>query len=382
MPKKSPGKRPDGRWMRQTTHNGKRYTVYGKTSREVQEKLAALKARFASGLPLPEDEQTFASYLPSWLKTLKSRVAGSTLLRYESIISVHFLPAFGGLRLSELTPLKVQTFYAGKEETGSAPATVRQMHTILHHALSDAVDLELLAKNPCDKVKPPRMERHKVKALSVEQVQAFLAASADDRLHALFVLAVKIGPRQGELLALHWDEVDVPSRLLTIRYGLQRAKNGYVLAGTKSEHGERTITLPMSVVEALKMHQEQQSWEKKKAGRFYQENNLVFCDEHGGQYTPAQLVRRFNVYVVQPPKSAKQHGGPRPMRDPMPVLPLGTTFHTLRKTARTRMAEVGIDPATAAGVLGHGVGVSLEFYTAVTTRMRQQAADLIDEAYG
>lgn len=380
MPKKSPGKRPDGRWMRQCTHAGKRYTVYGKTSKEVQEKLAALKARFASGLPLPEDEQTFASYLPSWLKTIKSRVAGSTLLRYESIITTHFLPAFGDLRLSELTPLKVQTFYAKREDAGSAAATVRQLHTVLHHALADAVDLELLAKNPCDKVKPPKLVKHKVKALSVEQVQAFLSASADDRLHALFVLAVKIGPRESELLALHWDEVDIPSRVLTVRYGLQRAKNGYVLAGTKSEHGERTITLPMSVVEALKVHKEQQTWEKKRAGRFYQENNLVFCDEHGGQYTPAQLVRRFNVYVEQPPK--QHHGGPRPMRDPNPVLPLGTTFHQLRKTARTRMAEQGIDPKTAADVLGHGIAVSMDVYTSVTPRMKQQAADLIDEAYG
>jgi integrase len=61
------------------------------------------------------------------------------------------------------------------------------------------------------------------------------------------------------------------------------------------------------------------------------------------------------------------------------VLPIGTVFHQLRKTARTRMAERGIDPATSAAILGHGVNVSLEVYTQVTPRMLQKAADLMDD---
>lgn len=385
MPRKSTGRRPDGRWMFQATHpeTKKRHTVYGRTRTEAQEKLAALKASFKTGQPLPDEQQTVQTYLDSWLKIIKTRVDESTWLKYEMVVRLHLAPALGSLLLPKLTALRVQEFYTAKSTAGLAPATIRHFHAVLHHALKDAVRLQLLEKNVADYVEKPRPARHTVKALSEEETRALLEASAEDRLHALFVLAVKVGLREGELLALHWTEINLAKRLLEVKYGLQRRKIGYALDAPKSEYSERTITLPPSTVDALKAHKERQAWEKRRAGSLYHDSGLVFCDEAGGRFTPRQLWTRFQVYVTQPPeKQRTTKRGPRPMLDPNPVLPVGTTFHHLRKTARTRMAERGIDPNTSAAILGHGVAVSLELYTKVTPRMKQQAADLMDEDFG
>jgi integrase len=67
------------------------------------------------------------------------------------------------------------------------------------------------------------------------------------------------------------------------------------------------------------------------------------------------------------------------MQERKPVLPIGTTFHQLRKTANTRLVERGVDPKTSTAVMGHGVGISLDIYTAVTPRMKEHAADVMDE---
>lgn len=110
---------------------------------------------------------------------------------------------------------------------------------------------------------------------------------------------------------------------------------------------------------------------------------LVFCDEIGRYYTPRQVRTRFDTYVALPEaKQRKTNRGPKPMQERKPVLPEGTTFHQLRKTANTRLVERGVDPKTSAAIMGHGVSISLDIYTQVTPRMRQEAADVMDEDYG
>src|SRR5579871_3274192 len=181
MPRgKATGKRPDGRWMFQTTHptTKKRYTVYGKTRKEAVANLEALKASFKAGLPAPDEQQTLASYFDSWLKTMQSQVDESSWILYESDVRGHLKPAFGALKLPELTSLMVQNFYNKKLETLAA-ATVRRFHVVLHHALDDAVRLSLLEKNVASHlyVRAPKLIKRPVKALSPEQTQALLDAA-------------------------------------------------------------------------------------------------------------------------------------------------------------------------------------------------------------
>jgi integrase len=91
------------------------------------------------------------------------------------------------------------------------------VHTALRKALKDAVADGLVPRNATDGIKVPRPKKKEINPLSPEQTRAFLDAVFGDRLEALYVLAVHKGLRQGELLGLKWDDVDLKGGTIQVR---------------------------------------------------------------------------------------------------------------------------------------------------------------------
>ena len=113
-----------------------------------------------------------------------------------------------------------------KNDSSSLSRSIRHLHTILRHALDDAVRLHHLWHNVClDVVVPRQPKGHLVaKALTIEQTRQLLAAAKDDELEALYVLALTTGMRQGELLALTWNDLDFTTGKLQVRRSLHRTR--------------------------------------------------------------------------------------------------------------------------------------------------------------
>jgi integrase len=118
-------------------------------------------------------------------------------------------PILGGIKLDRLDALRVQSPYRAKLDTGLSPRTVQIIHTTLHKALKQAVRWLLIPRNVTEAVGPPRPSAKEVRPLSVKQVKSLLGAAKGDRWEALYVLAVPTGLRQGELLGLKWEDVDL-----------------------------------------------------------------------------------------------------------------------------------------------------------------------------
>src|SRR5690606_33592153 len=155
--------------------------------------------------------------LTRWLRdSVKPSVRPRTYEAYASIVRCHLAPAFHRVRLDKLTPAQVQELYVRKLAEGRAPKYVREMHAVLHRALEQAVKWGLIPRNPCDAVDRPKVDRRTIEALTPEQAQRFLRAAEGDRLHALYVLAVTTGMRQGELLGLSWRDVDLDAGRLYV----------------------------------------------------------------------------------------------------------------------------------------------------------------------
>jgi integrase len=137
--------------------------------------------------------------------------------RYEQIARVHLKPALGRVKLKNLTPTQVRGLYRSKLDAGLSPRTVQYVHTALRKALKDAVADGLVPRNATDGIKAPRPKKKEINPLSPEQTRAFLDAVFGDRLEALYVLAVHKGLRQGELLGLKWDDVDLKGGTIQVR---------------------------------------------------------------------------------------------------------------------------------------------------------------------
>jgi integrase len=84
--------------------------------------------------------------------------------------------------------------------------------------------------------------------LRLEESHHLLEAARGDRLEALYVLALNTSMRQGELVALKWDDVDLEDSLLRVRRTLTHADTTSIIGEPKTKNSRRTIGLTMSAV--------------------------------------------------------------------------------------------------------------------------------------
>ncbi|MFI6360795.1 site-specific integrase, partial [Streptomyces sp. NPDC050743] len=132
---------------------------------------------------------------------------------------------------------------------------------MLRNALQHAVGEELVQRNVA-KLVQVHTPRYRVgRGLSVTEAKKLLADVRDDRLSAAYVLALYLGLRRGELLGLHWPDVDLDGGSLEIRTTLQRVNGELTLTAPKTRRSERPVPLPAVCVDALRRHRERQAEE-------------------------------------------------------------------------------------------------------------------------
>ena len=124
---------------------------------------------------------------------------------------------------------------------------------------------------------PPTGQRREFDTFTAEQVRSFLKAVRGDRLEALYVLAITTGMRQGELLGLRWQDVDVERRRLQLVRQL------------KTRQSRRAVVLSELAVTALVEHRQRQAAERERQGAGWEEQGLVFPNTVGGPLDPHNL---------------------------------------------------------------------------------------------
>ena len=246
--------------------DGKRRYVSGRTKEEARRALREARANSDQGLLFDADNLKVGEYLDRWLAdSVSDTVKATTFERYEQITRLHLKPALGRVKLKALTPAHVRGLYREKLEAGSSARTVRYIHTTLHKALKQAVLDGLISRNATEAVKPPQPTREEIHPLTPEHAKLLLqvAHEAGDRLEALYVLAIHTGLRQGELLGLKWDDVDLDDGSLQVRRTLAITKNGFVFTSPKTNGSRRSVKLTQRATEALRSHLERQLGEDR-----------------------------------------------------------------------------------------------------------------------
>ena len=218
------------------------------------------------GLTFDAGGLRLGDYLDRWLNdSVRDTVRDTTFERYEQIVRMHIKPALWRVKLKNLTPTHVRGLYKEKLQSRS-PRTVQYIHVTLHKALKQAVNDGLVPRNVAEAVKPPQVRREEIHPLTPEQVNALLSAARGDRLEALYMLAIHTGLRQGELLGLKWEDVNLEEGTLQVRRTLTTAKGGPVLSTPKTKGSRRSVKLTQSAVEALRRHLQQQLGEIRYGG--------------------------------------------------------------------------------------------------------------------
>jgi integrase len=349
--------------------DGKRRYVSGKTKEEARRNLRHARGEADRGLIFGAVNLKVGEYLDRWLSdSVSDTVKATTFERYEQITRLHLRPTLGKVKLKTLTPAHVRGLYREKLEAGLSARTVRYIHTTLHKALKQAVMDGLIPRNVTEAVKLPQPTREEMHPLTPEQAKVLLqtAHETGDRLEALYVLAIHTGLRQGELLGLKWDDVDLKDGSLQVRRTLTITKSGPVFTAPKTTSSRRSVKLTSNATEALKSHLKRQLAEIDRVGSLWSPGDadgLIFASETG-----EPLDRRAVT---------KQKFKPLLKRAGLPEI----RFHDLRHTCATLLLTRNVNPKIVSEMLGHStIAITLDTYSHVLPNMRNQAAAAMEEA--
>jgi integrase len=181
-----------------------------------------------------------------------------------------------------------------------------------------------------------------MQALTREQAQTFLSQVAGDRLEALYVLALATGARQGELLGLRWEDVDLEAGRLAIRHTLSRIDGS--LGDPKTARGRRTVPLPPFVVTSLREHRRRQLEQRLAAGRRWVDGGFVFTTRTGTALHSKNVLRAFQAALE---------------RAALPRV----RFHDLRHSAATLLLAQGVSIHEVSWMLGHAsIAITADTY--------------------
>ena len=279
---------------------------------------------------------------------------------------------------------------------------------MLRAALNQALRWELVSRNAAALTDPPRHRPREIQPLTSEQAKTLLRAVVGHRLEALITVALGLGLRRGEALALRWDAVNLEAGVLSVRHtldwkggdpvarrslvderdrllaqlnattdGATRRELQASLAETrqklkavrgsaqfsepKTARSRRTITLPDVVATALRKHRTRQLEERLVAGSRWRESGLVFTTPIGTTIDTHSLHRTFKMIL---------RGAGLP----------NIRYHDLRHTAATLLLAQGVDPRTIMETLGHSqIGLTLNTYAHVVPALQRKAAEKMHE---
>ena len=331
-----------------------RKAFYGKSQREVLDKLSAYEKEIEQGKDAYTKSSALGVWVTTWLKTYKlGKIKAHTYDTYELLANGYIIPRLGNTALDKLKPAAVQGFVNGLSDTLSS-STIRQTVCVLRGALEQAYKNRLIVYNPAASVTLPKADKVRVVgAFTATEQRELLQACVEHRLSALFVFALGTGCRIGEVLALRWDNVDLDSGTVKICESVGEAntqkenaphKRERIISSTKTEAGNRTIPLTVEVVEALQSHREQQRAEEENAGRAWVNNDLVFCTALGGYLQYRNIARLYNG-----------------LRSKAGISEL--SLHCLRHTFATNAIGAGVDYYYLSRIMGHSqISVTLDMY--------------------
>lgn len=371
-------KRKDGRWQGSVlvgydleTGKPKRKYFYGRTRKEVQEKVNGVTVEVQAGTYREPSKLTAAEWFTIWLNDyMKLSLRPTTWESYRYQVEGHIISALGHLKLAQLQTAHIQRLYNDKlnsgrldgKEGGLSPKSVRYIHTVIHSALEQAKKEGMITINPSDAVRLPKLEQKEIKYLDTAEVAIFLAMAKESKHFAAFYLALNTGMRRGELLGLRWKDIDFIVKQLTVNQGLVRISGkGLVFQEPKTKLSNRVISLPPAAVQVLKEHKKQQNENRLMAGGAYNSDlDLVFANELGEPICPRAFTRVFERLI-------KKVG-------------LDVTFHGLRHTFATIALEQGVNVKTIQETLGHhSSAFTMDVYSSVTAKMKREAADKVGD---
>lgn len=361
-----------------------------KQLQEAQKQYVLFENEVKKGQYIDNEKITFEAFTQLWFKDYATpNLQPKTLYEYNKLLQ-RIIVAIGHIKLCQLQPLHLTTFYNNlredgirkdKKTGGLSPKTITHYHRLISTILETAVQWNLLANNPASRVKPPKLEKHEARHFNLEQTEYILQLLESEPLkyRTMIVLSIYGGMRQGELTALTWNDIDFDNCTIGIDKSLQHLPGRETFIKSTKTETTRIISIPVSVIELLKEYKRWQSEEKLKLGDlWHKEDCFLFTTYNGKAIFPSTIskwflkfLRKHNESITNDDRISKE--------DKEKYLLPEVNFHGLRHTNATLLINQNTDIATVSKRLGHAkISTTTDIYTHSLQKADRAASDNLD----
>lgn len=299
-----------------------------------------------------------AQYVAVWIDGLEGLVLPSTIAAYAGRLERHVLPRLGERRVDQIRVDDVLSLISDLRTEGYSGTTIATTLTPLSRVFGHAVRRGVIEVNPISKLdrsERPRVSRRERPVLNPEEIGRLLGA-ASPRFRTLLATAILSGLRQGELLGLHWRDVDFDKEVIRVRTALNRKRRD---APPKTERAIRDVILMPALAQALYRH--------KSESPFNRSDDYVFTTRNGTPEHAAHLGLR----ALKPALEAAEL---RPVR-----------WHDLRHTFASLLIAGGANITFISRQLGHTSSqITLGVYAHLLDREEQarRTREILEEMVG
>lgn len=372
--------RKDGKYCaRYTDRFNKRQSIYGKTLKEVKNKLAKAIADDIRHTNIINEKTTLDDWYVQWMDVYKKPVIRKNTKRhYEHIYKTKISPTLGKERLTDITKLKITSMINKLNEQGYQWETLHKVKVLLSDMFDKAMEDEFVVKNPAKSVRLPKNKpAREIKALSKEDQETFFECASGTFYNNLFIVAVNTGLRPGELFALTEKNINFAKEELYVTNTLLYQKldgdekKTFHLEDPKTYTSRRTVPINKICMSALlsQVRIHKILYNKSPYKNNLEFPNLLFTTRH---CTPLNSV----LYSAAIDKIVNEINLMRDSLDKMESF----SGHTFRHTFATRCFEAGIEPKTVQSYLGHAsLQMTMDLYTSVFPDKKRMEIQKLDE---
>ncbi len=241
--------------------------------------------------------------------------------------------------------------------------TILHYHRLISVILQTAVEWQYIPANAAERVKPPKAENTEAVYLDDKQAVRLLELMEDQPIYYRTAVTVLLftGMRRGELMGLHWSDIDFENNVICIERSLQYLpETGVYVSDTKTKSSRRTIKAPTTALHSLKLYR---AWQKKlflSIGQPWEESGQVFVTQNGAPMHPDTLTSWFGSFIKT---------------TDLPQIHI----HSLRHTNATLQIANGVAVTTVAGTLGHSTAnTTTKVYAHAIQSAAAASAEMMD----
>lgn len=332
-----------------------------KTYKDAKKELVKLKHQaLTKSVQLKQNTYTFETVFNIFFElhklTIREQTQRSMLLTYKK----HLAPHFSNLKVN-----KINTAYCQKVVNAWHKSTYKHtqlLYTFLNQVLNFAVKMDMITVNPFDKVIKPKRERATKNIDDIfytkDELKTFLSFFKDDiKYYAIFRTLAYTGLRIGELLALHWSDIDFNNKLITVNKTAILNTNGKMVVNPpKTKTSNRVVAIDDVTLNVLKQWQKQHKKEIFAFGKRVKNKNVVFYSTTNNYMRAASILKKMNAVVNM--NNFKR-----------------ITLHGLRHTHCSLLLESGAPLQVVQQRLGHNdIKITMQIYTHITQKQQQDTA--------